>query len=540
MKKNIFVLMSSVLVLGAALAGCGGADNASTEGSQASENSGQPQVLRMNLHSEPPTADPGLAEDSSSGAVVRATFDGLTRLDKDGKPLNSVATDVKISEDGKQYTFTLRESKWANGDPVTAKDFEFAWKRVLDPKFASNYAYQMFYLKNGRAYNENKAKADEVGVKALDDKTLQVTLENPTPFFLELTAFYTYYPVNQKVVEGNAQWAAEAATHVGNGPFKMDSWEHKSKMVLVKNDNYWEKDVVKLERIEFSMIEDENTELSMFEAGDLDWAGHPLGVIPTDAIPPLKDAGKLTVHPKAAVYWYKFNTEQPPFNNAKIRKAFTYAINRQAIVDNITQAGELPAMGALPPTMAFKPDGYFKDNDIDSAKKLLEEGMKEAGYTTLPPITISYNTSERHKKIAEAIQDQWKKAFNIDVKLDNKEWKVYLEDLHTGNYQLGRMGWNADFNDPINFLEAFKDKNGGNNDTRWENPKFKEALEKSMTEKNPDERKKYLAEAEAVFMDEMPVAPIFYSADVWASNEKVKGVQVDSLGFIDFKWASIQ
>jgi len=541
MKKNIFVAMSSILVLGAALAGCGGGnagDNANSGQTAPAESTG-PKVLKMNLHSEPPTADPGLAEDSTSGAVVRATFDGLTR-NVDGKSKESIAEKIDVSEDLMTYTFTIRDAKWSNGDPVTAKDFEFAWKRVLDPKTASNYAYQLYYIKNGEKFNKGQAKMEDVGVKALDDKTLEVKLEAPTPFFLELTSFYTYYPVNQKVVEANPKWAAEAATHVGNGPFKIETWEHKNKLVLVKSDSYWDKDTVKLDKIDFSMVEDENTELSMFENGEIDWAGHPLSALPTDAIPALKDSGKMVTQPIAGTYFYRFNTEQAPFNNAKIRKAFTYAINRQAIIDNVLQAGQTPAMGYVPQSMSVNPDPFFKDNDVETAKKLLEEGMKEEGITKLPTVTLSYNTSEGHKKVAEAIQDQWKKAFNIDVKLENKEWKVYLDDVHQGKYQIARAGWLGDFNDPINFLEMFKDKDGGNNDTRWENPKYKELLNKSALEVDPEKRKQILAEAEAILMEEMPIAPIYYYTDSWVKADKVKGVSVDGLGHVDFKWATVE
>ncbi len=497
-------------------------------------------MLKLNLHSEPPTADPGLAEDSTSGAITRATFDGLTRTTEDGKPHESIAEKIEVSQDLLTYTFKIRDAKWSNGDPVTAHDFEFAWKRVLDPKTAANYAYQLYYIKNAEKANKGEAKLDDVGVKALDDKTLQVTLENPTPYFLELTAFYTYYPVNKKVVEANPKWAAEASTHVGNGPFKMESWEHKSKLVLVKNENYWDKDAVKLDRIEFSMVEDENTELSMYENGEIDWAGAPLSSLPTDAIPALKDSGKMTTQPIAGTYWYKFNTEKAPFNNVKIRKAFTYAINRQAIIDNVTQTNQQPAMGAVPPSMALKADGYFKDNDVETAKKLLEEGMKELGITKLPPITLSYNTSEGHKKIAEAIQDQWKKNLGVEVKLENKEWKVYLEDLHQGKFQIGRMGWLGDFNDPINFLELYKDKKGGNNDTNWENPKYKELLNKSALEQDPAKRKEILAQAEAILMEEMPIAPIYFYTQSYVKKDNIKGVILDGLGFVDYKWASIE
>ncbi|RNB81436.1 peptide ABC transporter substrate-binding protein [Brevibacillus nitrificans] len=547
MKKKMHKLAGLLLLVGTLVAGCsGGAQPSAVQPSQ--QESGAPaaptadpasQVFRANLTSEPSTADPGLAKDATSGAVVRATFDGLTRLDKDSKPMKSMASDIKVSEDNRVYTFTIRDAKWSNGDPVTAHDFEFAWKRVLDPKLGAEYAYQLYYIKNAEKVHTAKAKPEELGVKALDDKTLEVTLENPTPFFLELTAFYTYYPVDKKVVEANPNWANEAATHVGNGPFKMTSWEHKSKIVLEKNENYWEKDVVKLSKIEFAMIEDDSTALSMFENGELDWAGQPLGGLPTDAIPSLKESGKLVVHPKATMYWFKLNTTKPPLNNAKIRKALSYAVNRQEIVDNITQVGQVPTMGMLPQSMIIKKDGYFKDNDVETAKQLLAEGLQELGLTSLPPITLSYNTTDRHKKIAEALQDQWKKGLGIDVKLANKEFKVHLQDMHELNYDIGRIGWNADFNDPINYMEMFRDQNTGNNDTGWENEKYKQLLQQSAVAKDPAERTKLFAEAEQIFMDEMPLIPLFTDVDVWVQSEKVKGVQVDGLGFIDLKWAEM-
>lgn len=552
MKKTLAGLALSALAISTALTGCAGntaqpaatptegTAPATTPDAAPAEQGKAGGTLRINLHSEPSTIDPGLAKDATSGAVVRATFDGLTRLDENAKPMNSVAENVEVSPDGLVYTFKLRDSKWSNGDPVLASDFEFAWKRVLDPKLAAEYAYQLYYLKNARKAHEGKGSVDDVGVKALDDKTLQVTLENPTAYFLELTAFYTYYPVNKKVVTADPKWALEAKTHVGNGPFKMEAWEHKSKIVLAKNENYWDKDVVKLDKIDFAMIEDDNTELSMFENGELDRAGQPLGGLPTDAIPALKDAGKLVISPKATMYWYKFNTEKPPFNNAKIRKAFAYAVNRQSIVDNVTQVGQVPTMGLLPKTMAVKPEGYFKDNDVETAKKLLDEGMKELGITKLPEITLSFNTVERHKKIAEALQDMWKQGLGIDVKLINKEFKVHLDDMHTGNYQMGRLGWNADFNDPINYMEIYRDKDGGNNDTRWEHPRYKELVNLMAKETNPEKRKEMIAEAEQIFMDEMPIIPIFTDVDVWVETDKVKGIRVDPLGFIDFKWAEMQ
>ncbi|MGQ7280582.1 peptide ABC transporter substrate-binding protein [Brevibacillus thermoruber] len=541
MKKTVFAAMSSILVLGAALAGCGGekaADQAQDKTEQ-QEKTG-PKVLRLNLPSEPPSADPGLIEENIGGAIARATFDGLTRIGEDGKPHESVAEKIDISEDGLTYTFHLRDSKWSNGDPVTAHDFEYAWKRVLDPKLGSTYAYQLYCIKGAEEYNNGKGSVENVGVKALDDKTLQVQLKNPTPYFLELTAFYTYYPVNKKVAEANPNWAMEAQTHVGNGPFKIEEWEHKSKLILVKNENYWDKDAVKLDKIDFSMVDDANTELSMFDHGDLDWAGGPLSALPIDAIPALKESGKMQTRAIAGTYMYKFNTEQPPFTNAKIRKAFAYAIDRKSIIENVTQANQEPAMSLVPPTMAVSSQPYFKDNDVETAKKLLAEGMKELGITKLPPITLSYNTSEGHQKIAQAIQDQWKKAFGVEVKLENKEWKVFLEDMHQGKFQIGRSSWTGDFNDAINFLDLFKYKKGSNNDTNWEHPKYQELLNKSAAEKDPEKRRQILAEAEALFMDEMPAAPIYFYTQSYVKNDNVKGVVLDGLGFVDWKWATIE
>lgn len=382
-----------------------------------------------------------------------------------------------------------------DGEPTIANMAARTSKTVRGCLFFE-YAYQLYYIKNAEKINAGQASPEQLGVKVLDDKTLEVTLENPTPFFLELTAFYTYYPVNQKVVEANPDWALEAATHVGNGPFKMSIWEHKSKIVLERNENYWDKEAVKLDRIEFVMIDDDNTELAMFEKGELDWAGQPMGGIPTDAIPALRAAGKLVIHPQASMYWYKLNTTKPPLNNAKIRKALAYAVNRQDIVDNVTQVGQVPTMGILPQTMMLKPDGYFKDNDVETARKLLAEGLKELGQSKLPVLTLSYNTVDRHKKIAEALQDQWKKALGIEVKLQNKEFKVHMQDLTELNFEIGRIGWSADFNDPINFLEMFRDKDGGNNDTGWENPRYKELIIQAAAELDLEKRKQMFAEAE--------------------------------------------
>lgn len=509
----------------------------SAGGDKPAETAAAGQEMAINIASEPQTADPGLAEDIPSMSVARAAFDGLLRIGTDGKLHEAVAEKYEVSPDKLTYTFHLRDTKWSNGDPVTAQDFEYAWKRVLNPETASSYAYQMYYIKNGQKANAKEVPLDQVGVKATDDKTLVVTLENPAPFFPELVSTVTYFPVNKKVVESNPKWAAEAATYVGNGPFIMDKWEHKSQIVWKKNDTYWDKENVKLSKLTYNMIEDANTELSMFEAGELDWAGSPLGDLPGDAMQSLKDSGKLHDQATAGTEIYVFNTTKVPFNNKNIRKAFAYAIDRKALTDNVVTYRGTPALGYLPPTMSFNKDGYFKDGDVNTAKKLLEQGLKELGLKELPPIEILYNTSESHTRLAQAIQDQWRKAFGIEVKLKNQENKVKREQMKQGNFMIGRGSWIGDFNDPINFLELYRDL-GGNNNARWTNPEFKDLLVKSASEADTQKRNELLKKADEIFMDEMPIIPIYYYTYAWAQGDGVKDVVIDALGFIDFKYAS--
>lgn len=538
------VVMTSLFVLLTGLfAGC---SSGNTPTQTAPDNQQQPapaqqatvqpateQTLHMNA-AEPETLDSGMSNDVISGAFIRSLYDGLVRLDKDGKPVNSVASDIQVSEDKKVYTFTLRDSKWSNGDPVTAQDFAFGWMRVLNPKTASGSAYKYYPIKNARAFFEGKAKAEDVGIKVVNDKTLQVTLENPTPYFLTLATFY--YPVNQKVVESNPDWAKKPESIVTNGPFKLVNWEHKNKIELAKNEHYWDKDVVKFNEIEFSMIEDTNTELELFNSGELDWAGGPIRGLPADAIGPLRDEGKLQTMQRATNYYLLFQTQKPPFTNSKIRKAFAYAINRSDIAENIGQAGQTPLMGFVPLSASLKPEGYFKDNDVETAKQLLAEGMKEMGITKLPEITYLYNTSDLNKKIAEALQAQWKQSLGVDVKLINKELKVMFDDQEQGKYMISRTGWTGDYNDSVNFLELMMEKYSSNNSTFWFNEKYVELVKKAYAEPDEAKRNQYLVEAESILMEEMPVTGVYSSVNSWVQNEKVKGITVDPLGYIDFKW----
>ncbi|MCM3707122.1 MULTISPECIES: peptide ABC transporter substrate-binding protein [Cytobacillus] len=548
MNKRLSIFFSMLLVLSMFLAACsGGGDNADGDkkGGDDGGKSDVPQELRVNINTEPPSLNPGLAEDATSGTVLRQILEGLTRIGQDGEPENAMAEDVDMSDDQKTYTFKIRDAKWSNGDPVTANDFVYAWKWALDPANNSTYAYQLYYIEGAEAANNGEGSLDDVGVKALDDKTLEVKLVNPTPYFLELTAFYTYLPVNSKVAEANPEWATDAGeNYTTNGPFHLTEWSHSDKIVLEKSETYWDAESVKLDSIEMIMINDPNTELSMFDNGELDWAGAPTGALPTDAMQALKDEGRLTTQPIAGIYNYKFNTTVEPFNNVNIRKAFAHAINRQEIIDNILQGEQLPAMAIVPPTMFEENEkGYFPDNDVEKAKEFLQKGLDELGYkdaSELPAVTLSYNTSEAHQKIAQAVQDMWKQNLGVEVNLDNAEWNVYLDKINTMDYQVGRLGWLGDFNDAMNFLEMYRDADGGNNSTGWESKEFQDLLAKSSTETDADARQQLLKDAEAIFMEDMPVAPIYFYTNNWVQAEGLKDVVVSGLGDVQYKWAHFE
>lgn len=534
-KAKILIFFSFILIFSSFLAACGGKDK-DTAGGKAKTD------LNFNISTEPPTLHPGLAEDSTSGSVLRQIFEGLTRINLDGEPEYAMAEDVQISEDQKTYTFKIRDAKWSNGDPVTAHDFEYAWKWALDPKNKSPYAYQLYYIEGAKEFNQNKGSADDVGVKALDDKTLEVKLVNPTPFFLEMTAFFTYLPINSKVAKENPDWANDAGEDfTTNGPFKLVEWKHSEKIVLEKYEDYWDADTVKLKKITMVMVNDPNTELNMFENGELDWAGYPTGKLELDALPILKKEGRLHTQAIAGIYNYKVNTTVEPLNNKNIRKALALAINREELIENVTQGEELPAMAIVPPTMIPENEkGYFNDNDVEKAKEYLQKGLEELGYkdvSELPEIELIYNTDEGHQKIAQAIQDMWRKNLGVEVTLNNKEWKVYLDDVSNLDYNIARMGWLGDFNDPINFLEMYYAADTGNNDTGWENKEFQALLDQSQTETDPDKRLELLKQAEAIIMDEMPVIPIYFYTYNWVQNENLKNVSVTGLGDIQFKWA---
>ena len=507
-------------------------------------NLAEAQALCLNLYSEPPSLNPGKANDSTSLHVIKMLFEGLTRIQPNGKPSPAIAKEIEVSDDLTTYRFILRDSSWSNGDPLSAYDFEYAWKEALNPISECVYAYQLYPIKNAEGVKAGKIPMDELGVEVIDEKTLLVTLERPTPYFLELTTFPTYYPIHKSIAAKNPKWSSKASDDfVTNGPFKLLVWKHHDKLEVVKNENYWDNSSVKLKKISMLMISDESTELKMFENNELHWAGRPISRLPADAIPSLRKEGKLNSQPVAGVEWYKFNTGRFPFNNLKMRKAFSYAINRQIIIDKLMPDNHVAATGIVPKPLSTHNMPFFQDGDIVTAREFFREALEELNIKKedLPTITLSYNSNEAHHRLAQAIQQQWNRCFDMEISLEASEWKAHINKLRKHDFQIGRLGWIADFRDPINFLEVFKFKNdleyGGNNDTQWESKEYISMLNKSSNITDEEERRKVLLAAESLFMEEMPVAPIYFMTDNYVKDSSLKGAYLSGLGDVDFKWA---
>lgn len=550
--RSLLLLLTLILAIGTVLAGCG--SNNKNDDQSATGDNGKPkeQIFRMNLASEPPTLDPGQSQDNNSNTIINAVFEGLTRKGDKGEAVPGVAEKWDISEDGLKYVFTLRkDAKWSNGDPVTAKDFEYAWKRVLDPNFmpAPPYAYQLYYIKNAEAYNMGEIKdANEVGVKATDDYTLEVTLENPTPYFLSLTAFQTYYPIHQSAKD-NDKWATKADTIIANGPFKIASITKGQKIELAKNDQYWDNKSIKLEKVVMSIVNSSATELSSYRNNELDYAGHPVGNIPTDQLQAVKKemADELNIKGTASTYFYVFNTTKEPFDNVNIRKAFAMAIDRQAIVEKITQGGQTPAFGFVPPGIKGEKDEYRKEvadsyftEDLAEAKKLLEQGMKEKGYTTLPEVTLIHNSDDNHKKIALAIADMWKNNLGVNVKVQNQEWGVFLKNRTNLDYQVARSGWGADYNDPMTYIDMWT-SGSGNNDTGFKNEEYDKLVREAYATSDNAKRMELMAKAEKILVeDNQIVMPIYYYSSVSLVKPWMKNINIDFKGDLDFTRAYVE
>ena len=569
MKKIVSLALVSAMVLGL-LAACGGNTTETTPTpapveSQAVETTPAtpdgPFNININVASEPQTIDPALNSAVDGAIMTGHMFEGLYKWANSGElvaglndcslaelvPGQAVSYDKADGENGEViYTFHLRDGiKWSDGKDVTAGDFVYSWKRLATPETAADYCYMIDMVKGYAEVNEEGADPDTLAVEAPDDKTFVVTLTYDCPYFLEVCAFPAAFPVREDVVSADPDgWTHNVSTYISNGAYTLTQWDHNSQIIMAKNEYYYDVDALGPDTLTFKLMDDNNAMLTGFNAGELDF----IEDMPVDEIPSLLSSGDLRIAPYIGTYYVCYQTEKAPFDNPLVRQAFTLAIDSQYIVENVTQTGQVPATGFVPSGVAGKgPDFRAEGGDywtapttdeqyaknVEKAKELLAE----AGYPNgegFPTVTYLYNTSDAHKKVGEALQQQWQTALGVEVKLENQEWAAFLETRKNGEYQIARNGWIADYNDPISFLDMWL-TGGGNNDAQYSNPDYDAAIKEAKSTADPDARMAAMHRAEDIIMgQDWALGPIYFYTQKYMLNPEIKGMYYTPLGYFFF------
>ncbi|WP_035430951.1 peptide ABC transporter substrate-binding protein [Bacillus sp. UNC322MFChir4.1] len=557
--KKITAVVAPVLAMSVALTACSGAGDkkASTEPKTGEKQPGgklaAKQVLNLVEANEIPSMDVSKSTDTVSSVMLGNTMEGLYRLDKDNKPIPGIAESYKKSDDGKKYTFKLRkDAKWSNGDSVTAKDFVFAWQRLLDPKTAAEYAFIMYDMKNAKAINEGKSPVDSLGVKAVDDYTLEVELDNPVPYFLGLTAFTSFLPLNEKVVKENGdKYGLEADKMVYNGPFKMTEWKHEQGWKVVKNDQYWDKANVKLDEINWSVVKEQSTRVNLYESGQLDRVGLTAEYV--DKYKANKDEFGTLLEP--STYFLRLNQKRngqdTVLKNKKVRQAIAMAFDKKALANVILNDGSKPVDALIPEKFTAGPDGKdyhetYKSTgiktDLKKAKQVWEDAEKELGKEEVTIEFLNYDTDSA-KKIGEYLKEQLEKnlpGLKINIKLQPFKQKLKLE---TGqDYDMSYAGWTPDYADPMTFLDMFQTGNP-QNEMSYSNANYDEIIKKSQGELLTDPKKRWgeMAKAEKILLeDEVALVPMYQPGRAFLQRPTVHNIYKHNVGCqYSYKWAYI-
>ncbi|NCB41535.1 MAG: peptide ABC transporter substrate-binding protein [Clostridia bacterium] len=542
MKKLLVLLLALCMVL--SLAACGGG--------QAEEGGDD---LTVCFASEPSTIDPALNSAVDGAIMLHHTFEGLIKWVDDGdgnaKLAPGMADSWDISEDGKVYTFHLKEGAlWSDGEPVTAYDFEYAWKRLVDPATAADYSYMLDCVLNGpEIIYDGTMMPEDLGAKALDESTFEVTLHTAIPYFEEIAAFPAAFPVRQDIIEANGdQWTFDPATYIGNGPFMVSEWVHNSYILMVQNPNYYDVEALGPNSIKFALMDDDNAMLAAFNSGELDFnEGYPI-----DEVPTLLESGQLKIADYIGTYYTCFQTQRAPFDDPLVRKAFSLVIDRNFIVNQITRAGQVAAGGYVPSGIydADGPGSDFREvggdyysiaaEDYEANCDMARELLAEAGYPNgegFPIVEYLYNTSDAHRVIGEALQNMWQTELGVQVTISNQDWAVFLDTRKNGDYSIARNGWIADYNDPISFLDMWI-TGGGNNDAQYANPEYDALITAAKSSSDPAVRMEAMHAAEDILLTENVVAPIYFYTQPYMVSDALTGWYYSPLGYFFFGYAS--
>ena len=531
MRTRKFVLLVTGM-LGAfalAAAGCGGGDEEGGGGGTGTGGAAAEQAMTIAWGAEPPSLDPGRATDTTSSNVLLAIMDPLVKLNKETNEAEpALAESWDVSEDGITVTYHLRsDGTWTNGDPVTAGDFEYSWKRTLSPELAADYAYQLYGIVGAAEYNSCEknceAMADKVGVKAVDDQTLEVTLTSPQPWFIQQSAHHSFLAVHQATVEQFGDKWTEPENIVTNGPFKLESWEHEATINLVKNEDWRDADSVSLTRIDGKIIVDGTTRVQAFESGEvdaLDGAG-----LPPDEIARLKETPEYELYPSLGTYYYGFNLKNLP--DVHERRALSLAVNRQEIIDQVAQADQLPATGMSPDGISgfdtINPNSPW--TPVEGDMEMAQSEMSQA-QSPKTDITLFFNDAPGHKEIATAIQAQWSEL-GVKTTLKQQEWAQYLEFLGpppNSAVDIYRLGWIYDFPDAINGLELWT-CDSGNNNTNYCDKAFDDLVEEAKATTDEAARTEMYGQLEDMLFGQdgaMPIMPIYWYTYPNLENQSIK------------------
>ncbi len=520
------------------LASCGGETNV--------ESGNRLGILHFGNGPEPQELDPHIVSGIPEHHIIVALLEGLVVKDPESlEPMPGVAESWTLSDDGRIYTFQLRQNaRWSNGDRVTAGDFAWSWWRALQPSLGNSYAYMLFPIVNAEAYVRGLiTDFDRVGIEVIDDFHLRVTLAHPTPYFLQLLDHYSTFPLHRATIEkfGNpgergSHWT-RPGNFVGNGPFMLDQWQLHKLVSVKKNPFYWDAKAVRLNGIQFHTTENISTEERMFRAGQL----HHTETVPIDKIPVYREQRPELIHvaPYLGTYFYRFNTRVPHLRDKRVRQALSLAVDRRLLVEHVTRGGELPAFSFTPPNTLGYSASVHLTFDPERARALLAE----AGYPDgkgFPVTEVLYNSSESHQKIAVAIQQMWKQHLNIDISLNNQDWKVFLNSVEQGDYSIARAGWIGDYVDPNTFLELWV-TGSGNNRTGWSSAEY----DRLVTRQAPaatgrEQRYALLQQAEAILLDQLPVLPIYIYTSKHLRQPAVQGMPANLLDYALYKRVWLQ
>ena len=560
-KKFLALALASVMAVSVAACGSSSstndtsaADSSTTTEAADTTASADGYNLAVCLASEPMTIDPALNSAVDGAIMTNHMFEGLVKWVDNGSgeaelaPGQAESWEKTVNDDGTvTYAIKMRDGiKWSDGKDVTAGDFEYSWKRLADPATAADYCYMIDMVQGYAEVADGSADKDTLGIKAVDDKNLEITLSYDCPYFEEIMAFPATFPVRQDIVEGNEEWTYSPETYIGNGAYKMVEWSHNAYILTEKSETYYDYEKLGPDTIKYTLLDDNNAMLAAFNSGELNFIMN----FPTDEMANYLASGQITVAPYIGTYYVCFNTEDEVFSNPLVRQAFSLVIDRNYIVENVSQSGEVPATGYVP-SGVYDAEGANGDDfrtvggeyysvsaddyqaNCDKARELLAE----AGYPNgegFPAVEYMYNTDDRHKAIAEALQNMWQTELGVTVNLSNQDWNVFLKSRKDGDFQIARNGWIADYNDPCSFLDMWY-TGGGNNDAQYSNPEYDALIDAAKATSDQTERMDAFHKAEDLLIGQDSVlAPIYFYTNPYMLSDNISGMYYTPLGYFFF------